>query len=384
MSSGLLDETKEPSPLNEREIRCLKHIQKELGSRFTQIPYDLLVQNIRGFQGSDPNNVDMTDQEIADKCELLIKWRAEMNVDGLMLNPNNDDDEAWQQSYLGESTSGRPVFYQRASSIDPARLSQMPEEAHVRIAARGQELGRVVSMCSSSAHKSRVYKRFILLDFEDFSYMRIMGVRPYAALLGCLSEMYNETAWKIVGVNVPTSIWMILGMAKLLLHPITAEKIVIAPTDRTELFEREGLSNIQIPSRTAKLGLGEQINQLRMGTQPLPFVPPEELAMLESLGININDFSTGFVEELWNQQPTALADPAAAALPAPASSRKQTIGSCCRPSRDMPDTAVPEEVLPSSPVGNATDPIHEAEFPGDPAQMQVQRKYCNAEGCTLQ
>ena len=49
-----------------------------------------------------------------------------------------------------------------------------------------------------------------------------------------------------------------------------------------------------------------------------------------------------------------------------------------------PVKAVPEEVLPSSPVGNATDPIHEAEFPGDPAQMQVQRKYCNAEGCTLQ
>ena len=194
-------DTLESECLTEAELQIVQVVHQALGDDYQRCPYDLLVPTVRGLA-----NDDLTAPQIADKIRDMVRWREKIKADSL-LHDMHDNDDMWQLGLLGFSESGRAVFYMRVGAITTSAgmqsLLKVDGEEHCRVFARRFELGRVLMLRTSASKRVRMYKQYLVLDLQDISLLKAYGVKEVARYLSILSDMYNETVYKILVVNAP-------------------------------------------------------------------------------------------------------------------------------------------------------------------------------------
>jgi len=130
--------------LNEVELATMKHIYKGLGNGIRDMPYDLLVQHIRGY-----SKYDKPMEESLRRVRNHIEFRTKGADAWLLLGADRDNDEAWQQSFLGfaegkedGTLKGKVVLLIRAGKLNVDDLKALTDDEAERVAARRVEVGR--------------------------------------------------------------------------------------------------------------------------------------------------------------------------------------------------------------------------------------------------
>jgi len=299
-------------PMTPAELANVAYLREKLGDRFKEIPWDSMVQFIRGYISDKPKDkskdqVTYAREETLKRVTTMINWRKEVQVHNV-LERQDEDDEAWQHYFMGYSDDGRPVFLVKVGAISASRLAGLGDDAtHVRVMARRHELGRISAMNKSGELQNRKYKQIMIVDLHGLGIMGVGKLKPYGGKVGFLSDIYPDSLYKLFIVNAPGWINTVINIAKGMLHPVTAQKFNVVKDPAKEL-PGHGLGSITVPKGGQPVPPENAMHVwykkiLQEKYVPRPFIPPEEVAALKAMGINPYEQFAGVEHEGWVERP---------------------------------------------------------------------------------
>ena len=139
---------------------------------------------------------------------------------------------------------------------------------------------RLHGLMNSKKREKRLYKCTTILDMEGAEYGRLYQLLDYVKATNYYSDIYPETAFKIILINTPLIVRGIWTLVKFWLHPITAAKVHLVGGDYEETFKENGLGGTIIPPQDQVLSWDAVIDELHLEPQVhnhdailWPFIP---------------------------------------------------------------------------------------------------------------
>jgi len=163
----------------------------------------------------------------------------------------------------------------------------LPLDKFLRCAARRSELKRIQGLLVSAARGKRLYKCTTILDLDGVEYGTLYSILDYIKALNKYADLYPETAYKAIVINVP---WMVRGiwsLIKMWLHPITAAKVHLVGEDYRSTFDENGLAGFNIPTPSEALSWHSVIDELDALPELFSYtLSPEEERRMKENGID--------------------------------------------------------------------------------------------------
>ena len=305
--------------LDEDELGVLKKVQiwckhpQSSGTRFEQIPPDLLVAFVRGYR----YRPDWPNAAFA-YLDRAFRWRQGDAIDEphpMMMRtveqlPKERDrfESFFQCCPVGTDDNGHPVLLERFCESLPDEIFASFDEAQIlEHLTYNREVQRAFCAASSMRTHRRVFKSVVIMDLKGlaFAHTSKRMVALMRTLNARFSYNYPESVAKIYVINAPFVFSALWTIVKNILHPITVAKLEVCSSDHYTSFAKGGvrLDGGALPEKPSLVGYYTQMQRLRAEIKDdhlllNGWLAEEDLAAMHAMGHELAGAATGRVEDV--------------------------------------------------------------------------------------
>ena len=230
-------------PLLNGEVAVLATVREWLGGeRFDAVPYDLLMCFLRGYAYRQ----DWAETVYVELSEAL-DWRDRHAASSALAHPPPHRarfEDLNESGPIGHDQEGHIIELVKLGRLKVAELfKHFDVEDILPHIVYSAEAKRACNLANSKARRKRIYKVVTVIDCAGLS-SSVMG-KQFQTLMRKTSEVlsghYPESMCKTYIINGPFIVRAVWGVAKHMMHPISAAKFSFLGSDWKKVFARDGL-----------------------------------------------------------------------------------------------------------------------------------------------
>eukprot|EP00468_Gymnochlora_sp_CCMP2014_P008908 CAMPEP_0167760802 /NCGR_PEP_ID=MMETSP0110_2-20121227/11791_1 /TAXON_ID=629695 /ORGANISM="Gymnochlora sp., Strain CCMP2014" /LENGTH=879 /DNA_ID=CAMNT_0007647359 /DNA_START=611 /DNA_END=3250 /DNA_ORIENTATION=- len=226
-------------PLNDYEILMLRNLRQRYDGKDKRISDDYCLQFIRGYAMEKKNR----EKQTLEKFGVMLQNREELKMDTILTRqPDGWEhfNRAFPTGILGQTLSGRPVYYERMGLYEPKDFKELGLRRLKECHARMQEEIRVRKEILTSKRGHLLLQHMVVLDLAGFSWQKHAFGEPLSMVRKMMAfdnDQFPFSFSQLLIINAPWIFYTLWNTLSIWIHPYTKSKIKIIRANRDETLK---------------------------------------------------------------------------------------------------------------------------------------------------